>query len=201
MKILGICCSPRKAGNTELLIEKALEGAREAGAETELYRMAGRDIRPCDGCSSCRKTGVCHIQDDMQEVYEKMAAADGIIFGTPVYFYSMDAQAKTLIDRTFSMNRPESSLENKVGGVITVAGSLGLIDAIKDLYFFIVVRRMIPASFVAAYAGVRGGVKDMPKTNEAAFNLGREMVGIAGQNFRYPADIERPHFAFGTHTH
>ena len=142
MKILGICCSPRKAGNTELLIEKALEGARAAGAETELYRMAGRDIRPCDGCSSCRKTGVCHIQDDMQEVYEKMAAADGIIFGTPVYFYSMDAQAKTLIDRTFSMNRPESSLENKVGGVITVAGSLGLIDAIKDLYFFIVVRRM-----------------------------------------------------------
>jgi multimeric flavodoxin WrbA len=201
LKILGICCSPREAGNTELLMEKALEGAREAGAETELFRMAGRDIQPCDGCSSCRKTGVCHIRDDMQEAYEKMAAADGIIFGTPVYFYSMDAQAKTLIDRTFSMNRPGSSLENKVGGVITVAGSLGLIDAIKDLYFFIVVRRMIPASFVAAYAGARGGVKDRPKAIEAAFKLGREMVGIAGQNFRYPADIERPHFAFGTHTH
>ncbi len=82
-----------------------------------------------------------------------------------------------------------------------MAGSLGLIDALKDFYFYMVVQRMIPASFVAAYAGGRGGIKDLPKANEAARDLGREMVRIAEQGFQYPADITRPHIAFGTHTH
>ncbi len=201
MKILGLSCSPRKSGNTELLLAQALEAAAGEGAETELFLTAGREIKPCDGCSSCRKTGVCHIDDDMQTVYKKMVGADGIIFGTPVYFYSLTGQAKCLIDRTFALSRPENSLANKVGGVITLAGSLGLIDALKDLYFYMVVRRMIPASFVAAYAGSKGGVKDLPKANEAARDLGREMVRISEQGFKYPADINRPHIAYGTHTH
>ncbi len=201
MKILGLSCSPRKLGNTELLLAQALEAAAGEGAETELFQTAGREIKPCDGCASCQKTGVCHIDDDMQTVYKKMVEADGIIFGTPVYFYSLTGQAKCLIDRTFALNGPDNSLANKVGGVITLAGSMGLIDALKDLYFYIVVQRMIPASFVAAYAGPKGGVKELPKANQAARDLGREMVRIAEQGFQYPADITRPHIAFGTHTH
>jgi len=201
MKILGISCSPRKSGNTELLLNQVLSGAKNEGAETELYSLSGKDIRGCDGCSSCRNTGVCHIEDDMQVVYKKLIEADGIIFGTPVYFYTVTSQAKAMIDRSFALNFSEKNLSNKVGGVVVVAGSLGLIDALKDLYFFIVVKRMIPAGYVAAYSGSKGGVKDMPKANQAAWDLGREMVKIAEQKFEYPADIERPHFAFGTHTH
>lgn len=201
MKILGLSCSPRKSGNTELLLAQALEAAAGEGAETELLQTAGREIKPCDGCASCRKTGVCHIDDDMQTIYKKMVEADGIIFGTPVYFYSLTGQAKSLIDRTFALNGPGNNLANKVGGVITVAGSLGLIDVLKDLYFYMVVQRMIPASFVAAYAGRKGRVNDLPKANQAARDLGREMVRIAEQGFQYPDDITRPHIAFGTHTH
>lgn len=201
MKILGISCSPRKSGNTELLLNQALSGAKNEDAEIELYSLAGKDIKGCDGCSSCRNTGVCHIEDDMQVVYEKLIESDGIIFGTPVYFYTVTSQAKAMIDRSFALNFSEKNLSNKVGGIVVVAGSLGLIDALKDLYFFIVVKRMIPAGYVAAYSGSKGGVKDMPKANQAAWNLGREMVKIAEQKFEYPADIERPHFAFGTHTH
>ena len=93
MKVLGIVCSPRRNGNTEIMVLEALRGAEDYGAETELVTLAERDIKPCDGCLSCEKTGLCHIDDDVQEVYEKMLDADGIIFGTPVYVGSVSAQA------------------------------------------------------------------------------------------------------------
>jgi multimeric flavodoxin WrbA len=85
MKILAVSSSPRKNGNTSLLLETALESAQQDGAETELFSVAGKTIQPCDGCWACFKTGTCHIQDDMTILYEKLVEADGIIFGTPVY--------------------------------------------------------------------------------------------------------------------
>ena len=112
----------------------------------------------------------------MQELYRKMLAADGIIFGTPVYFYNMTAQAKAIIDRTMGMGQPDMGLANKVGGVVAVAGSFGLASAVKDLYFYIITRPMIPASYVAAYAGPAGDVKKLEKCMKAAFDLGRQMV-------------------------
>jgi multimeric flavodoxin WrbA len=72
MKVLGICCSPRKGGNTETLVNEALKGAKQEGAETELYSVSGKHIEPCDGCRACARTGICHIEDDMQDVYKKM---------------------------------------------------------------------------------------------------------------------------------
>jgi multimeric flavodoxin WrbA len=200
MKILGLSFSPRVRGNTEILLEAVLASARRLKAETELYRVAGKEISPCDGCASCWDTGECHIEDDMQEVYRKMQEADGIIFGTPVYFYNMTAQGKTVIDRTMALGRSQKGLINKVGAVVVVGGSLGLIDAVKDLYFYMIVARMLPASFVAAYGVAKGDVKELPKCMQAARNLGKQIVKIAEKKFKYPKGIESPHFAFGTHT-
>ncbi len=198
MKILGLSCSPRQDGNTVTLLSQALEGARGEGAQVELFSVAGKDLRPCDACRACNKTGVCIVKDDMEPLYVKLLEADGIIFGTPVYFYGMTAQAKAIIDRTISMNRPEKSLANKVGGVIVTAGSMGIVDALKDLYFYMVTRQMIPANYVAAYP--RGELKQMEKCMKAAGDLGRQMVHIANQNFRYPGQFPRAGFAYGTHT-
>ena len=206
MKILALSFSPRKGGNTETLLEEALKGARQENAETELYSTIDKDIRPCDSCGKCQRKGECHIHDDMQGLYKKLLEADGIIFGTPVYFYNMTAQAKTVIDRTLALGTPERSMANKAGGVIAVAGSLGLIDAVKDLYFYMVTRQMIPANFVAAYGVSRGDetvggdVAGMKKTMKAAFDLGRQMVKIAEKDFEYPIDIPPVHIAYGTHT-
>lgn len=200
MKILAISCSPRKQGNTELLLAEALQGAQQEGAEVELYSVSGKTIEQCDGCGTCFKAGECHIKDDMQELYEKLLAADGIIFGTPIYFYAMAAQTKTVMDRTMALNRPEKSLANKVGGVVVVAGSLGLIDAIKDLYFYIVSHRMLPANYVAAYAGAQGDVKKLEKGMKAARDLGRQMVQLAAKKFEYPSEFMAPPIAYGTHT-
>jgi multimeric flavodoxin WrbA len=201
MKILGLSCSPRKSGNTVILLEEALNGAQQEGAETELFSVAGKDIRPCDGCWACFGTGKCHIKDDMQSLYDKMVEADGIIFGTPVYVYSMTGQAKIIMDRMLALRPPERSLANKVGGVIVVAGSLGLIDPAKAIYFTMVMQKMVPANLVAVYAFNKGEVHEMKQGMQAAHNLGREMVQIAAKKFTYPAEFPRNFFAYGTHTH
>jgi len=200
MLILGVCGSPRVHGNTETRIEEAFRGAQSEGAETQLFRAAGKNIRPCQACDSCRKTGACQIQDDMQELYPLLLAADGIIFGAPVYFYGMTAQIKAIIDRTIALQDVAQRLSNKVGGVIVTAGSLGVADTLKDLYFYMITRQMIPANFVAAYPDMREGFKNMEKTRRAAFDLGRQMVKIRQHGPVYPSDIPRAGFGYGTHT-
>jgi multimeric flavodoxin WrbA len=197
MKILAISCSPRKKGNTATLLAEALKGAQQEGAEVELYSVSGKTIKPCDGCRTCNESGKCHIQDDMQELYSKLLEADGIIFGTPVYFYNMASQAKAIIDRTIVTSHPDMSLANKVGGIVAVAGSFGLASAVKDLYFYIISRHMLPANYVAAYAG---DVRTLEKGMKAAFDLGRQMVVLAAKKFEYPAEFWKPSIAYGTHT-
>lgn len=200
MKVLALSFSPRPGGNTGMLLGEVLKAAENEGAATELWQIAGKDIKPCDGCNACRATGECHIRDDMTELYPRLIEADAVIFGTPVYFYNMTGQGKMVIDRTIALNRPGRNMANKVGGVVAVAGSFGLADTVKDLYFYMVTRQMLPAMFVAAYAGAKGDVKQLPKCRESAANLGRQVVRMSAQKFVYPPDIEAPHFAYGTHT-
>jgi multimeric flavodoxin WrbA len=200
MKILAISCSPRKQGNTEILLDEVLKGAQYEGAEVELFSVAGKSIAPCDACDGCVKQGICHIKDDMQPLYEKMLAADGIIFGTPIYYYNMAAQCKTIMDRTIALNHTEKKLTNKVGGIVVVAGSLGSIDAVKDLYFYFVARKMLAASYVAAYAIAKGDVKNLEKCMKAAYDLGRQVAALVKMNFKYPSEFNLPAIAYGTHT-
>jgi multimeric flavodoxin WrbA len=200
MKILALSFSPRQQGNTELLLEEVLRGAGEHGAGTELCRVSEKTIHPCDGCVSCWKTGECHIKDDMQEIYGKMLDADGIVFGSPVYFYNITAQGKAVIDRSIAPGQGGRTLANKVGGIVVVGGSLGLIDAVKDLYFYMIVRQMLPATFIAAYASGKGDVKKLEKCLSAAGDLGKQMVKMAEKKFTYPEDVQANHIGYGTHT-
>jgi multimeric flavodoxin WrbA len=197
---LGLCCSPRKGGNTETLLNEALKGAKLEGAEVELYCVSGKRYEFCDGCRSCGQTGVCHLKDDMQELLDKAIEADAIIFGTPVYHYGITAQMKIVMERMrpIRKNKLDNKLSNKVGGIIAVAGSLGLIQAVKDLYFFIITNYMLPGDFVAVYALNKGECEQRTHGMEAAFNLGRQMVRLAAMKFAYPADLRKDEHAFGT---
>ena len=98
-KVLILNGSPRRGGNTEILCQRFAEGARVAGHEVETVRVCDKDIRYCTGCDSCVKTGRCVFKDDMEGIRESMMAADAIVFASPVYFYTITAQIKTLIDR------------------------------------------------------------------------------------------------------
>ena len=115
MRVLGIVCSPREQGNTEIMVREALSAASELGAETEVALVAGKTIAPCDACDGCRKTGDCRIEDDMQPIYEQMDRANALVFGTPVYLLNVTAQAKIIMDRTYAcLWTPKPRLARKV---------------------------------------------------------------------------------------
>ena len=100
-KVLILSGSPRKGGNSDILCDEFARGAQEAGNEVEKIRVAAKKIAPCSACYYCRDHGgVCIHKDDMAEVLQKMIDADVLVLSSPVYFYSIDAQLKAVIDRT-----------------------------------------------------------------------------------------------------
>ena len=100
-KVLILSGSPRKNGNSDLLCNEFMRGAKEAGHDTEKIRIAEKTIGYCHGCYYCKDSGgKCAIKDDMAEILQKMIDADVLVLASPVYFYSIDAQLKALIDRT-----------------------------------------------------------------------------------------------------
>ena len=189
MKALGIVCSPRKGGNTEILIQEALNGAKDCGAKAELLTIYDKEIKPCDGCSSCNKTSKCHIKDDMQEIYLQLLDADVIIWGTPVYFFNVTAQAKILIDRTYALYM-NSKLNNKVGGVISIAGSLENSSVWNLFSTFFSAHHMLSADFVSGYAREKGDIRKDKHAMKAARELGRQTVLIAEREFQYPEEYD-----------
>lgn len=100
-KVLILSGSPRKDGNSDLLCNEFLRGAKESGHQAEKIRVAAKKIHPCIGCYHCKENdGKCVFQDDMADVLQKMIDADVLVLASPVYFYSIDAQLKAVIDRT-----------------------------------------------------------------------------------------------------
>ncbi len=99
VSVLGISGSPRRGGNTELLIREFMRGAEAAGHKTELIILGELKISPCASCGSCQKTGKCIINDDMQLMHKKLLEADCIVFASPIYFGGTSAQLKSFIDR------------------------------------------------------------------------------------------------------
>ena len=200
MRVLAVSGSPNKGGNTATLLGIALDSAKAEGAETELFSVSGKNIQPCDGCWGCRQSGTCHIKDDMQELYEKLIAADGIIFGTPIYFWGITSQAKAIMDRTIALNRPDRNLNNKVAGVVATCGSLGLVEALMHYSYYFIQRRMLPANQVSTYVRRPDDLKGMEQCIQATRDLGRQMVALINLGFRYPAEFIKGPGAFGTHT-
>jgi len=99
MKLLAISCSPRRDGNTELMLKEATRGASEAGAEVEFIRLRDLEISSCLECLSCHKDGRCVVRDDMQTLYPKLIEMDGLIFGSPIFFMGITAWGKAFVDR------------------------------------------------------------------------------------------------------
>lgn len=99
MKIIAFQGSPRIEGNTDILLQEALKPIREAGHDIKLFKLNFMNIKPCQDCGGCDKTGQCIINDDMDEVYNAIREAERIILASPVFFFGLSAQAKIMIDR------------------------------------------------------------------------------------------------------
>jgi len=129
MNILGIMGSPRIGGNTDILLSKVLEAAKEKGAKTEKVELARLKFSPCLECDGLRDDGTCIVEDDMQLLYKKIEAADVIVLASPIFFGSITAQTKMMIDRFQCIWRAKYILgkdifkKNKRGYFFSVEGS------------------------------------------------------------------------------
>ena len=150
MKIIGICGSPRE-GATEFLLKKALSDLeKEESFETQFITVKDKNISPCTHCNDCVESkGKCSISDDMDEIYEALKEADGIIMASPIHFGSISAQLKTVIDRCQAMIMEDLDIfKNKVGISIVVGGdrSGGQELAIQQINTFYLLNKIIPVS-------------------------------------------------------
>ena len=105
IRVLGIVGSPRKGGNTETLVDAALAGAEEAGAQVEKVRLRDLEIAPCLACDACQRTGACAQEDDMVGLLANMQASPVWVLGTPVYWWGPTAQFKAFLDRWYGSDR------------------------------------------------------------------------------------------------
>ncbi|MEI8114910.1 MAG: flavodoxin family protein, partial [Bacteroidia bacterium] len=122
MKVIGINGSPRRGGNTEILIKTVFKELEKAGIETEFIQLGGKPIHGCNACMKCREIqdGRCHIKNDfLNEVIAKMIAADGMILGSPTYFADITTEMKALIDVSGYVTRGNGHLlKRKIGAAV-----------------------------------------------------------------------------------
>lgn len=119
MNVMGISGTPRKKGNSEILLRYALKPFQSNGWNIEIFLLSELSINPCSACDSCRETGECTINDDMYKIYDAFRWCDAIIISSPVYSRNVCAQLLAVLDRHYALN-VERPLEGKVGGAISV---------------------------------------------------------------------------------
>lgn len=107
MQIIGVVGSPRKGGNTQLLVERVLSGASSLGAQTSMYFLNELNIRGCQACLCCKERGECREQDDMIQLYRAIKDAKGLVIGSPIYMGYLSAQTKLFVDRLFAFLGPD----------------------------------------------------------------------------------------------
>lgn len=113
MKVLAFLGSPRKGGNSEVLLGAVLRGVERGGGKTEIVRLCDLSIDPCLNCGGCDDTGECILDDDMTLLYDKIIAVPRIILASPIFFYGITAQAKAFIDRTQALWNRKRLLKDK----------------------------------------------------------------------------------------
>lgn len=186
MQIVGIQSSPRgKNSNTLKLLEAALEGAAETGAETEIVDVARLKIRFCTACDTCHKTGICPLKDDYPVVQEELLAADGIVWSSPNYMMNVTAQLKTVFDRS-PIIMHEQLFEGKYGFSLVTAGS----GADEVDFVLGVMNQFMTRGGGNIIGGVGYAAAQGPAAMEAAVRQAREMgtdlVQAIKEKRRYP---------------
>lgn len=189
MNVLGIYGSARKGGNSDQLLDRALEGAEASGAS--ISRIYARDLKisGCRACGGCDKTGKCVVKDDMADVYSLYEDADIILLASPIYFYAMPGQVKCLIDRAQAMwskryliKTPEQrkSYDSGRGYLIAVGATRGqnLFEGVQLIakYFFDALDMSYEGGIFFRKLDKKGAVNEHPEMLQEAYELGKKAV-------------------------
>jgi multimeric flavodoxin WrbA len=185
MKVLGISGSPRRGGNTDLLIHTALAVLAAEGIETDFLSLAERPVKPCLACGGCfQSDDVRCVQADpaFDGVLERFAAADGILIGSPVYFGSATPQTMALLDRVgYVARRHPELLRRKVGAAIAVARRAGQNFTFAQLnFFFLIAQMIVPGStyWNVAVGREKGEVQNDAEGLETVKTLARNVAWL-----------------------
>jgi multimeric flavodoxin WrbA len=181
-KITAFIGSPRKGGNSELLTRELLKVAEQEGARTEIVRLSDFDLKPCDACMACRKTKKCKIDDDGEQLFNKIMEADGVVLATPVYFGSCSPQMKIFVDRMGYLAKAlEMPFNNKVGSALVVARRAGANFTYAQLLFFFLISGMIvpgASYWTIAYGKEKGEVLKDKEGVETAQEIGKKIAWL-----------------------
>jgi multimeric flavodoxin WrbA len=186
MLVLGLAGSPRCGGNSEILLDEALDSAAKAGAATEKIMLSELSFSPCTSCGCCETSGVCKFSDDISKVYDRIEASHALILASPVYFYNVTAWAKAVIDRaqaTWSRRyiiKEVNTFPRRKGAFIGVGATTGskLFEGscLTVKYFFDAVHCDYHSDLLVKGVDGKGEIKDYPQHIEAARTLGAALT-------------------------
>ena len=188
MKVLGISGSPRRSGNTDLLLNRAIDGAEDSDAEVQKVWLRELEIHHCQGCNACFKAGICRYDDDMTELYELILEADVLILGSPVYFSGLSSMMKQMIDRCQCIWARKVVLKEKVGSPNRIGGFISVgaqtspvfrnsISVVKSFYNSIDVA--YKGELTVGGADAAGAVTSLPGMMMDAYQFGRQLVKVS----------------------
>lgn len=185
MKVVAFNGSPRRDGNTTILIRHVFSELEGAGIATELVQLADRPIHGCIACEQCSKqtNRRCAVTDDAANEYiEKMEEADGIILGSPVYFQDVTPEMKALIDRAGYVSRANGRMfKRKVGATLVAARRSGAIHSLDTMNHFLLSGEFIIAGRAIGMGRERGAVEQDAEGIELARSLGQRMAWALGK--------------------
>ena len=190
MNIVAFCGSPRKKGNTDILLTEAVKGIEDSGMSAQIFNLNVMQIQPCQDCGGCNETGECIYHDDMDHVYDALRSAHRIIIASPVFFFALSAQTKLMIDRCQSFWAEKYLLKKELdGGRLGRKGLLLLVGGMKkDIgvtcsdscakAFFRTIS--VPEHSVLSFLGIdeKGAILNHPTALKDAYEAGRKLVAI-----------------------
>ncbi len=182
MKVVAFNGSPRKDGNTTILINHVFHELEKEGIKTELVQLSGKKIHGCIACYKCfeKKDQRCAVKDDIaNECIKKMIKAEGIILGSPVYFADMTPEMKALIDRAGLVSMANGGLyRNKVGAVVVAVRRAGALHTLDGMNHFFLAGQMIIVGCVIGVGRDKGDVKKDEEGIQAVKALGQRMAWL-----------------------
>lgn len=189
--VVGIAGSPRRHGNTEMLLDWSLSAAREAGAEVVKIRLRDLQFGGCIACDGCFETGACVVMDGMQELYPHLRHADGLLLAAPIFSMGLVAQAKAMIDRCqpfwavkYLQRRPVAAPDHpeRLGAFLCCSGTQmghvfdGALQVVK--YFWHVLEVTSAGELLAPGVDRKGEVQAFPNAQERAEEIGRAVAAV-----------------------
>jgi multimeric flavodoxin WrbA len=190
MKIIAFLGSPRKDGNTELLLKGAIRGIEESGLNVHVFNLNLMNIMPCQNCGGCDDTGICINEDEMVRIYDAIRTADRIILASPIFFFALSAQSKMMVDRCqafwcekYLLKKPiPEGPYGRKGLLLLVGGQkkeIGIqcAEASAKAFFRTI---SVPEHKTLGYLGVdtKGAILRHPTALKEAYDAGKELIKI-----------------------